>query len=55
MQPAGTLAAAQDGELVPFQGMPSAHDAYGRREVFEMGSVSGVPSIGSARIGWSGS
>lgn len=47
MRLAGTLAAAEYHKLLPFQGMPPAYDAHGRWKVFEMGSVSGVPSTRS--------
>jgi len=36
---AGSLAPAKYRELLPFEGMALAHDAHGRRKVFEMGSV----------------
>jgi len=41
------LAAPEHREFLPFKGMTSAHDAHCRRKIFEMGSVSGVPSTGS--------
>jgi len=47
MQLAGTLAAPEHREFLPFKGMTSAHDADCRRKLFEMGSVSGVPSAAS--------
>jgi len=52
MQLAGALAAAKHREFLPFKGMTSAHDAHCRRKVFEMGSVSGVPSTPSNTTGW---
>jgi hypothetical protein len=51
MQLAGTLAAAEYRELLPFKGMTPANDAHGRRKVFEMGSVSGLPSTTSTITG----
>jgi hypothetical protein len=51
MQLAGALAAAEHRELLPFKGMPPAHDAHLRRKVFEMGSVSSLPSTPSITTG----
>jgi hypothetical protein len=47
MQPACTPAAPEYREFVPFKSVPSAHDAHCRWELFEMGSVSGIPSTAS--------
>jgi hypothetical protein len=47
MQPACALAAAEHHEFLPFKGMTAADDANCRRKVFEMGSVSGLPSTTS--------
>lgn len=47
MKLAGALAAAEHREFLPLEGMTSAHDAYRRRQLVEMGSVSGVPSTAS--------
>jgi len=45
MQLARALAAAEHHEFLPFEGMTTPDDANGRRKGFEMGSVSGLPSI----------
>ena len=55
MQLASTLAAAEYREFLPFEGMTPAHNAHGWRKVFEMGSVSGLPSTRSVMSGWSDS
>ncbi|MFO1330928.1 MAG: hypothetical protein U1E95_00485 [Rubrivivax sp.] len=51
MQLASALAAVEHREFLPFEGMTAPDDANGRRKVFEMGSVSGVPSTPSIRLG----
>ena len=45
MKLAGALAAAEYREFLPFEGMTSAYDAHRRRQLVEMGSVSGLPSM----------
>jgi len=45
MQLACPLAAPEHREFQPFEGVASSYDTHGRRKLFEMGSVSGVPSI----------
>jgi hypothetical protein len=47
MQLACPLAAPEHGEFLPFKGMASANDTHCRRKLFEMGSVSCVPSTAS--------
>ena len=47
MQQASPLAAPEHREFQPFKGMASANDPHGRRKLFEMGSVSCVPSTAS--------
>jgi hypothetical protein len=45
------LAATEDREFLPLKCVALAHDAHRRREVFEMGSVSGLPSTPSSTTG----
>jgi len=52
MQLASALAAPEHREFQPFKGMASANDPYCRRKLFEMGSVSSVPSTPSNTTGW---
>jgi hypothetical protein len=52
MQQASALAAPEHREFQPFKGMASANDPHCRRKLFEMGSVSCVPSITSITNGW---
>ena len=47
MQLACTLVAPEHREFLPFKGMAFANDPHGRRKLFEMGSVSCVPSTAS--------
>jgi len=44
MELAPTLAAPEHREFLTFKGMALAHDTHRWRKVFEMGSVSSVPS-----------
>ena len=51
MRLASTFAATEYRKFMPFKGMTPPNDPHCRRKVFEMGSVSGVPSTTSTITG----